>query len=217
MPPLSLPSSSLPPFCLPPSLPFHKYWRALPVPGTPSCFFTQPPFNVRGQQRSHTGRHTLSQSCVHTGPVPCLSEQGPWTQPGSPGPGGVTCGVGTGQGQVVSPHHPWEGTRAAGLAAGDGGGCPGCGPLGLRPNPWAGSSPPGHLGSMEHDPCWAPSASAVGLGIESLKLVPLIPHRHWVTSCHGLPLLGLWASIYDCTTGPERAEAGSPPAQPLPG
>lgn len=124
----------------PPFLPFASrppclstnIGEPLPVPGTPSCSFSQPPFNVRGQQRSHTGRHTLPQSCVHTGPVPCLLEQGPWTQPGSPGPGGVTCRVGTGQGQVVSPHHPWEGTRAAGLAAGDWGGCPGCGPPGTQ-------------------------------------------------------------------------------------
>lgn len=51
---------------------------------------------------------------------------------------------------------------------------------------------------------------------ESLELLPLLPGLHWVTGCRGLPILGLWASVYNCATGPGRAEAGVPssPASP---
>lgn len=90
LPPISLPSSLLPPGFPP----FPQILESPSCAGMSSVVSSLSPSlqtatwgRLRGQQRSRSGRHTLPRSCVHTGPVPSACQsRAPGTQSGPPGP-----------------------------------------------------------------------------------------------------------------------------------
>lgn len=197
---------------LPPSpplpLPFHKYWGVSHVSGAPVVYPPSPGLQraTRGHLRAEQ-RSSSHSPAVHTHPVP-------WGAPdwgrasrthSGPGPGGVPCRAGLGQGPTASLHHPHGGSGGSRQGL-------------VPPPPRAGTSLSGQLGSArDHTtPPGAPSALALCPGREkkggprpsffssSSKWLPWVaPH-----------LSGLCSP--DWTVGPGRAETGPLPAWPRP-